>query len=189
MAHGGGKEDESAALWLPAPAATRPPPAADPREGPRGRHPAAGRARASPKHQGVRWAQRSAFSPLGPGLREETSCASGPGRAQADPRAAGASSGDGGGAARGPELGGGTSCGRGGGGWGGAWLPGELLPTRRPGPLGCSGCRVGCGRRGETRPHAKATRGKPALYLGVPSVFASSQTKSEGRGTLVPAAG
>lgn len=118
MAHGGGKEDESAALWLPAPAATRPPPAADPREGPRGRHPAAGRARASPKHQGVRWAQRSAFSPLGPGLREETSCASGPGRAQADPRAAGASSGDGGGAARGPELGGGTSCGRGGDGEG-----------------------------------------------------------------------
>lgn len=49
VTHGGGKEDESAVLWLPAPAAPRPPPAADPREGPRGRHPAAGRARASPK--------------------------------------------------------------------------------------------------------------------------------------------
>ena len=184
MTHGGGKEDESAVLWLPAPAAPRPPPAADPREGPQGRRPAAGRARASPKRGRAgpsarrfllrgRGCGRRLRACLGPGAPRLIQGRRVPAREPAEALPGGS----------------GWAVALPAGGGGGAWFPGEPLPTRRPGPLGCSECRVGCGRRGETRPHAKATRRKPALYLGVPSVFASSQTKSEGRGTLVPAAG
>lgn len=172
----GGREDESAVLQLPAPAAPRQPPGADPREGPRGRRPASGRARASPKRgrPGSR-SQRLHLRGRGFGRRLRARpglMIQGGGRQLGSRR----------GAAPGLGVGGGLACGARGGGF-----PGEPLLPGRWGPLGCSGCgglQAAAQRTGSPRPAAKAARSKPTLFLGAQAVFASSQ-----RGARCPVPG
>lgn len=161
----GGREDESAALRLPSPAAPRQPPGTDPREGPRGRRPASGRARASQKRgrsgpaSGRRLLRGRGF---GRRLRSRPGLMIQSGGRQLGSRR---------GAAPGLGVGGGIACGAGGGGF-----PGEPLPPGRWGPLGCSRCgglQAAAHRTGSPRPAAKAARSKPALFLGAQAVFTS----------------
>lgn len=121
MTHGGGREDESAVLPLSAPAAPRPPPRADPREGLPG---AGGRA-------GDAFGTALGFLPRGRSSGGDF-VSVWAGRARADPRAAGSSSSTGGGAAPGLGPGRWHFLGR-----GGVPLGNHSLPARRD-PRGCS---------------------------------------------------